>query len=359
MLLATMVVFLLLEGLASSGFFIHGLVTQSRPPLAERNHTEYDSEIGWVNKPGVALKNLYGPGLDLHTNSQGFRGSYDFTREVPAGKLRIVCTGDSFALGYGVADNDTWCSQLSAIDPRFETVNMGQGGYGVDQAYLWYMRDSGQIVHDVHLFSFIYGDFVRIMDDSFLGYGKPKMVIENGELTVRNVPVPRKGHWMPWFTENSDLLDELHIIAALRGLLRKFSGSRAATSSLGEVMEVALMLFDRLAAHHLERGSEFILVYLPVEEDYAGHYEDLRQYLARWTRSRGILFIDPTNEFRALPASQATRLFIAEGPNKFPDAAGHYNALGNRWVATIIEQRLKEMPEVSSRIGAQAGGRAE
>jgi len=346
MLLATLVVFLLLEGLASSWVFIHGLATRSRPPLAERNHTEYDAEIGWVSTPGVTLSSLYGPGLDLHTNSQGFRAQGDFSREVPAGKIRVVVTGDSFALGYGVDDGDTFCAQLSTIEPRFQTVNMGQGGYGVDQAYLWYMRDSGQIDHDVHLFTFIYGDFLRMMDDSFLGYGKPQMIVENGELVVHNVPVPRRGYWLPWFTENSDLLDELRSFAAVRGLLRWIAGAGDTANTMGQSMEVAFMLFDRLAAHHQQQGSTLVLVYLPVEEDHSGRFDHVRELLARWTRAKGVRFIDPTDEFRALPASQAMQFFIAEGPSEFPDAAGHYNARGNRWMATMIEQRLKEMPEV-------------
>ena len=42
----------------------------------------------------------------------------------------------------GVGNDDVWCKLLESIDNRIETVNLGQGGYGVDQAYLWYKRNS-------------------------------------------------------------------------------------------------------------------------------------------------------------------------------------------------------------------------
>jgi len=359
MLLATAVVFLLLEGLASTGFFIHRLATRSQPPLAERNHTEYDPEIGWISKPGVTLKNLYGPGLHLHTNSQGFRAAHEYSREVPPGKIRIVCTGDSFALGYGVGDDETLCARLGALDGRFETVNMGQGGYGVDQAYLWYMRDGGVIEHDLLLFTFIYGDFLRMVDDSFLGYGKPRLAIENGEVVVHNVPVPRRGYMLPWFTQNSDLLDEMRSFAALRGLLRYFTGDDESSEGLGGSVEVAFSLFDGLAAHHRRQGSTLVLVYLPVEEDHTGNYDGFRALLARWASARRIHLIDPTEQFQSLPESQALQLFISEGPSEFPDAAGHYNARGNQWIAERIGHDLRELPEVSARLSEGVGETAK
>lgn len=55
-------------------------------------------------------------------------------RDVPPGRYASSARGGSFTLGYGVGDADTWCALLQTIDPRLETVNMGQAGYGLDQA---------------------------------------------------------------------------------------------------------------------------------------------------------------------------------------------------------------------------------
>jgi hypothetical protein len=94
-------------------------------------------------------------------------------------------------LGFGVDDDHSWCKLLESLDQRLETVNMGQAGYGVDQAYLWYKRDAGTIRHHVHLFAPIVDDFRRMESGTFFGgYSKP--FLEEGSLVVKNVPVPAR-----------------------------------------------------------------------------------------------------------------------------------------------------------------------
>src|SRR5262245_25280565 len=152
LVLGTAVVFVVLEGLANTALFWYTLLVRPRAPLAEKGHTRYDPDLGWTNIPNVSLKDYYGPGLDLTTNAQGFRGTRPVDVAVPPGMLRIICSGDSMTLGYGVRDDQTWCQRLASLDPRIEAVNMGQGGYGVDQAYLWYRRDGAALEHQLHIF---------------------------------------------------------------------------------------------------------------------------------------------------------------------------------------------------------------
>ena len=159
--------------------------------MAERIHTRYDDLLGWVNMENVVLRDLYGKGVYLRTNSQGFRANKDYDVSPPPDKLRIVCSGDSFTLGYGVDNDHTWCQLRANRDDSFQTVNMGQGGYGIDQIYLWYERDGSRLEHDIHLFTFITADFWRMRHRSFHGYGKPFLTLRDGELAVENVPVPR------------------------------------------------------------------------------------------------------------------------------------------------------------------------
>jgi len=134
----TAVAFWLFEGLCSF-VWVSSRIVGTRL-TAERLHTRYDAELGWISIPNVSLPDLYGPGIGLTTNADGFRGPLPVEDRDP-GTSRVICSGDSFTLGYGVGDLDTWCHQLAALDPGLRTVNMGQGGYGVDQAYLWYKRD--------------------------------------------------------------------------------------------------------------------------------------------------------------------------------------------------------------------------
>src|SRR5207237_1214574 len=119
----------------------------------EQMHTTYDAELGWAHRRSVSVPDLYGSGVFLKTNSQGFRGDHEIAAEEPKDRVRVICSGDSFTLGYGVDDDHAWCAQLMAMDSRLETVNMGQGGYGVDQAYLWYVRDGRALEHTVQIFA--------------------------------------------------------------------------------------------------------------------------------------------------------------------------------------------------------------
>src|SRR5271166_2773158 len=185
---ATLVLLLVLEGIASVYYVFREAFVS--PPVAESLYTEYDRDLGWVNLPNVYLPNMYGRGKYLKTNSQRFRNNEDFPQQVPPGKTRILCSGDSFTLGFGVDNDHTWPQLLATRAPNIETVNMGQGGYGADQAYLWYKRDGVKLDHDIQVFAFIVDDFRRMQALTFIGYGKPILVVENGQLVTKNVPVP-------------------------------------------------------------------------------------------------------------------------------------------------------------------------
>jgi hypothetical protein len=99
----TLVLLLVLEGSASVFYVFHDAFASR--PNAERLYTEYDRDLGWINLPSVYLANMYGPGKYLRTNAQRFRNNADFTHSPPQSKTRIICSGDSFILGFGV-DND-------------------------------------------------------------------------------------------------------------------------------------------------------------------------------------------------------------------------------------------------------------
>src|SRR5262249_33225518 len=123
-------------------------------------------------------------------NAQGFRARETYERAVPAGKYRIVTLGDSYTMGYGVGDDATYPARMQALCPALQTVNMGQGGYGVAQDYLWDKRDGTKLDANLLVFAFIAHDFYRMSADNFIGYAKPVLRLKNNALAVENVPVP-------------------------------------------------------------------------------------------------------------------------------------------------------------------------
>jgi hypothetical protein len=343
-LLLSLLVFTLIEGIFSVAHFASELAARNQPTLAERQHTEYDAELGWVSRRGIAVKDLYGPGLHLHTNSQGFRGTREYEKEVPSDKVRAVCSGDSFTLGYGVGDQDTWCAQLSAFDPRIEGVNMGQGGYGIGQAYLWYARDSGLVDHDLHLFAFIYDDFLRLGRDRFLGYGKPLLDVVDGELQVTHVPVPRRSYFLPWFQKNAALFRELRSVALLSGAPGEQPDEVGQIHPYERSFKVTSAILDKLKSLNKKEKSRLVVIYLPVTEDLRdGAFDGFRAQLAARAKRKKVFFVDLTEDLRAAPVASLDELFIPLDASYHPDAQGHYSAVGNRIVAERLVAHLHDL----------------
>ena len=339
-LLMTALMFLVVEGVSS-------LVVVLRQPssvLLERSHTEYDPELGWVNQRSVYVPDLYGPGLSLHTNSRGFRNKREFDQKVPPNRIRAICTGDSFTLGYGVDDDDAWCEVLTRNDRRFETVNMGQGGYGVDQAYLWYLRDGVLLDHDVLVFAFIAEDLLRMMNRTFLGYPKPVLTVEKGFPVLRREPPSRSEFAWTWLRQRAERFGHLRSIE----LVESWSEQRpqddepAMTDEQGRAL--ALAIVDRLKSVTAGRGTDLLVVLLPIVDDYEKD-DSWGPFLSEELKRREVPFVDLIESLKQEPRQLARRIF-----------RGHYSELGNRWVAERLYPALTRLPKVAARLQTIAPG---
>ena len=345
-------VFLLviIEGSASYVLLIRDVMTTRT--FAERGHTKYDSDLGWLNEPNAYIPNLYGPGIYFRTNAQGFRNDHDISPAVPETKPRVICSGDSFALGYGVDNAHTWCELLSVLDPHMETVNMGQGGYGVDQAYLWYKRDAAKIQHQVQLFAFITDDFYRPLRDSFKGYAKPILEVENNLLVVKNVPVPSRDYYFPRLAESGRNLRSLRTVEFLTRVLRKTSILTTDSMSQRERDDHARIvlkkIFRDLKRLNGQRGSKLILVYLPTKDELEGNSlqhswtapEEWNGFLENEAEALHIPIISTFREFRSLSRMAMLHLFIQRGELPDPNAEGHFSNEGNEFVAKVLHEKL-------------------
>lgn len=348
-LIATLGLFFLLEGLCSTAVTIHDMWKEQ--PLAERVHTEYDAQLGWINRASFTAADMYGGGRSLTTNAQRFRSGHPFDRQVPAGKIRIMCSGDSFTLGYGVGDQDTWCAQLERLDPRLETVNLGQGGYGLDQAYLWYDRVQGDLGHQIHLMTFIAEDFRRMPNRDFNGYGKPVLELQEGQLQVTNVPVARTPYALSGLIRNGQGLRRLATVRVTQRLLlgREEVLDNQQVEAYGR--RIAERIFQHLHEEHTRQGRILVLVYLPVRGDRSSKPSGWREFVRTKSLEQGWLFWDLTEELARLPEAEVANHFI--GPEvEYRAAAGHYNEQGNRFIARALYDRLLGNPDTASRVNS-------
>jgi lysophospholipase L1-like esterase len=149
-----------------------------------------DQYIGWKGIPdGEEMFRFGSISVDIKMNSQGFR---DKERNYEKGKdvFRILVLGDSFTEALQVRLEQTFPYILeeklnSAINKRFEVINLGISGFGTAQEYLTLKHYGLKYQPDFVILAFFIGnDFI---DNSLtLSVGdpnpKPYFVLNNGKL---------------------------------------------------------------------------------------------------------------------------------------------------------------------------------
>jgi hypothetical protein len=310
-------------------------------PWVAEPYTRYDPDLGWVNKPNVKLQNMFGTGAWVQTNGQAFRNTSEIAPAVAPGRYRVICSGDSFTFGDGVDNDHTWCQQLAARDPRIEPVNLGEGGYGADQAYLRFLRDAKDLQYQVHVFAFISNDFVRMEEPVFLGFGKPVLAVEQGELVARNVPVPSLASKYPWLIAIPRALNDTRTGSLFARLMKKIGRTdNAAHEPQAQRDErtraIIRMMFANLKRMSEARGSRLVLLYQPViyELDTA-RPNPWTTFLEQTARELRISFVNVLDDMRS--RNDAEDLFLSEGT-----AGGHYSNAGHALVADMLYKRLSD-----------------
>jgi hypothetical protein len=343
---------ILIEGTASLIAFVLGLAG-GVPPERERLHTRFDSELGWASVPDTRLENFYGPGRHLTINSQGARATHAYAAAPPAGRRRALCAGDAFTFGPGVGDGATWCAQLERTLPRLETVNLGQGGYGIDQTFLHVRRDGAAFAYDVLLFAFTRDDFARMEKDSYHHYAKPVLRIGgDGGLEERNVPVPNSGRRMPWLVRNLSLFERLRIVELARPAIRALRPAAVNELTAGELADLSGKVFEELQRICAQRRAVLVLIELPTWADYENPNDLWRERIAREARKRDIALIDLVDEVRRLPRADATRLYEPLDTSGLRGSETPYSEEGHAWVAGAIGGRLPAVSGVAAVLAA-------
>jgi hypothetical protein len=219
---------------------------------------------------------------------------------------------------------------------------MGQGGYGVDQAYLWYARDGAAFEHQIHFFAFVREDFARMASEQFLQYGKPVLRVEQGRLVAYNVPVPRRGFFAPSLVANFKTFESLRSVVLLRPLLSPIAAPAEPDIDLHELFNLSWRVFDELRRLNERKNSQLVLVYLPMRGDYLDTRDPWRLSMQREATRRGAVWIDLVEALQQRTASEVSDLYIPDGALDHPFADGHFNAEGNAWVAEQLYDGLLE-----------------
>lgn len=319
-------------------------------PSVNAPYVAPDAELGWCVQPSART--------DLGaTNPQAARGgpAEGYSTTVPTGKVRVLTFGDSFAHCDEVADVDTWQAQLQGIRPDVEAVNFGVPGYGTDQAFLRWRRESARLQSTVSLLCIWPEDICRNLNlDRFymvpqgMPAAKPRFVLRDGMLELVGQPcvavgavparpdallleheawmAPAETEWRAWYHVRF-----LRLASSALAMVERRS-KRAAIYSGSDPRgnDVTLAICRQFAEEARARGTRPVVVLIPMRDllaEYPGGEKPLP--LVRMLQEAGIETWDLSPEF-----ARAPDLDRLNPPKR------HMTAAGNRVIAEALAKLL-------------------
>jgi lysophospholipase L1-like esterase len=193
---------------------------------------EYHPQIGFRFIPNLKARIPHeAGGFLIRTNQLGFRSDRDFHPLRNGSKRRMLLFGDSFTAGDGVSNSRRYSDRLEELVPELEVYNFGLPGSGTDQQLLAYQSFALEIEHDLLMIAVLVENIRRVVaryryvtgeSGETLCRPKPYFELEDGNLRLRNVPVPRQS--LPEeevAEEERSTIDRGGRIPALRKLARK------------------------------------------------------------------------------------------------------------------------------------------
>lgn len=248
----------------------------------------YHPRTGYTYMPNARVRVPWGNGGYLvRANAAGFRSEREFVKERKPGTFRALLFGDSQSAGDGVHNALRYTDLLEKRLPEFELNNYSISGTGPDQQYLVYQEHS-VVEHDLVIIP-LYVENIRRVQSRFLKSrdatgeeyirAKPYYLIENGELVLHHVPVPKTVWTME--TLPPEQLQHCYLSQAmpLSPVTQKLTGG--ATAMLKKALPEGLR---RAVKARLMRSEKF----RPVPEfDAADHpgWLLLRRILEDWIRA--------------------------------------------------------------------------
>lgn len=274
--------------------------------LQEQGHEKtghryaYDPLLGWRNIPD--WKATTG-GKKLTINSKGLRDK-EYSYDKKPGTKRVLVLGDSFAWGYGVADDEIFTEVLERMiaahgdTPPVEVINTGVSGWGTDQQYLYLISEGYKYSPGLVLLAF-YIENDPVNNSSSRQYGLYKPLFASEKLNLMNVPVPLPS-------------EETPVQTCRRGL------------------QLTGRLIVRMAQFCKSIGARFVLMPFGGGElaDRKDENNIRRVLVESLLEVEAALLLDLDREF---DLREVTESDLQEGNND-----GHWNAWGHNQVGAIV-----------------------
>ncbi len=149
----------------------------------------YNPTLGWFPIPNSKDQFLASRVITVENNSEGFRAP----ERTPGNTPGIVFLGDSFVWGYDVDAAERFTDKLQSKHPEWSVYNFGVSGYGTDQEFLLLQERFGAYRPRVVFLLFCTETDPDDNSSNVIHgeYYKPYFILDQGQLKLRGVPVPR------------------------------------------------------------------------------------------------------------------------------------------------------------------------
>lgn len=324
----------------------------------------YHPVVGWWYIPYV--KSMIPCGnhpFMVKTNSIGMRSDRDYPITKPRGRRRLSLLGDSYAMGWGVDNNEAFSELLEAKYPNLDVLNFAQAGSGVDVQLLIYENIAKPFEVDAYIFAPCTLDITRNILQFMPSFSKNQIVYSprpyftlNGDnLILHNVPVPkmdtlseqeaakrpealvdletspytnRIGMMLPRSIKQSRLYDRISL--ALR---RPYRGYNSETTEQWRLMRALIKRFVQQV-----EGKFIFLMPLPTY-----HHLDMNHqvnYLKRFEEfhnpEKNCFVIDVLPYFKRLPPDERRRCRLENDP------LHHYSPMAHQVIAGAVSDSLAQ-----------------
>jgi hypothetical protein len=273
--------------------------------------------------------------VQVSTDQFGFRGSGEDWGTIP---IRILMVGDSFTFGAEVSNSETLPAQIEQLIQE-PVVNAGVMGYGMDQILIrleHILNNPNAPKPDTVILTIIPNDIDRCGLIS-REVSKPYFVIKNGNLKLKNVPVPndvQDENIIKRITARSFLINAIMKRVALAWWM---PGGYQRIHS--QEVEVAKLLVERF--HELSDKHDFTPYFLLLgTKDRADNLMGAKDVINK-AAELNVATLDLTDEIAALlkeDTANSKRMFRHR----------HYSPEGNTWVAERVVQHWFPKNQVTS-----------
>ena len=291
-------------------------------PQGER-YVDVHPVVGRLPKSNISLR--MPKGFTITTGAHGTRSNGPTPPR--AERPLVLATGDSFAFGDEVDDQDSWPAVLERLSGG-RVINAGVPGFGLDQAVLRAEQLAPVYQPDTIVVGFIPHDVLRCEMSFWSGNPKPYFTVEGDALRAQPAPEPVRSALDPlkWLLSTSVTMDMLFPTfvhwTGPRELRVHDQGGR-----------VACLLMPRLAALARERHLRAVVMAQPQQPDDTAEDAALARGVLDCARAAGLEVLDLLPVVAALPPAQRESLFH-----------GHMTAAGNRLVGEQLAAFLARPP---------------